>query len=272
VRVSVHEGTAVGTRPLLLLHGIGAPLETWDPLRDRLAHRTTIAFDVPGTGGSPVSWLPSTIPALARIARALLDDVGIERADVLGYSFGGAVAQELAWRTPDRVGALILAATTCGWGSVPGDPAALAALVAPFPVHLLPPGSGSLLALSGDHGTRAQFGRADTAWAARPPNPLGVWWQALAMGAWTSAPWLARITAPTLVLTGADDRIVPSTNARLLARRIRNATLHVTPKAGHFALLADDPGESGDAVADFLDAQDPPAPDPLAQARGLLST
>jgi pimeloyl-ACP methyl ester carboxylesterase len=87
------------------------------------------------------------------------------------------------------------------------------------------------------------------------------------MGAWTSAPWLARITAPTLVLTGADDRIVPSANARLLAHRIPNATLHVTPQAGHFALLADDPGESGDAVAEFLDAQDP-----LAQARGLLST
>jgi pimeloyl-ACP methyl ester carboxylesterase len=219
-----------------------------------------------------VSWFPTTIPALARVADALLDDLGIERVDVLGYSFGGAVAQELALRSPGRLGALVLAATNCGGGSVPGDPAALAALVAPMPVRLLPPGRGSLLALSGDHGTRARFGRADTAWAARPPNPLGVWWQAVAIGAWTSAPWLARITTPTLVLTGADDRIVPLANARMLARRIPHATLRVVPDAGHFALLADDPGESGDAVEEFLRAHYPDVQDQDAQARGLLST
>jgi len=278
VRVSIRAGSAgadrtVGaTRPLLLLNGIGAPLETWEPLRDRLAHRTTVAFDVPGTGGSPVSWFPTAIPGLARVLGALLDDLGIERSDVLGYSFGGAVAQEFARVRPARVGSLVLAATNCGWGAVPGDPLALAALVAPIPVHLLPPGHGSLLALSGDPGTRAYFSRADTAWAARPPNPLGVWWQALAIGTWTSAPWLHRITAPTLVLTGADDRVVPSANARMLARGVPNATLCELPHAGHFALLADDPGPSADAIEAFLLAQDPSAHDGPDQIPGLATT
>jgi len=264
VRVSVRAGSAATTasaRPLLLLNGVGAPLETWDPLRERLAHRTTVAFDVPGTGGSPLSWLPTTIPGLARVVGALLDDLGVERVDVLGYSFGGAVAQEFAREMPARVGALVLAATNCGWGSVPGDPAALAALIAPIPVHLLPPGRGSLLALSGDQGTREQFSRADTAWSARPPNPLGVWWQALAIGTWSSAPWLHHIAAPTLVLTGGADRVVPPANAHLLARRLSNATLCEVAQAGHFALLADDPGPSGEAVEAFLRAQSPvPAP------------
>jgi len=279
VRVSVRTGSAgsagaSGAHPLLLLNGVGAPLETWDPLRERLAPRTTVAFDVPGTGGSPLSWLPTTIAGLARVVGALLDDLGFERVDVLGYSFGGAVAQEFARGMPARVGALVLAATNCGWGSVPGDPAALAALIAPIPVHLLPPGRGSLLALSGDQGTRANFSRADTAWAARPPNPLGVWWQALAIGTWTSAPWLHRIVAPTLVLTGADDRVVPPANAHLLARCVPNATLCEVPRAGHFALLADDPGPSAAAVEAFLQAQTPlqapaqaPAPEP-----GLAAT
>ena len=275
MRVSLRTGSAAtdgataGTRPLLLLNGVGAPLETWEPLRERLAHRTTVAFDVPGTGGSPVSWFPTAIPGLARVVGALLDDLGIERTDVLGYSFGGAVAQEVARMQPARVGALVLAATNCGLGAVPGDPAALAALIAPIPVHLLPPGRGSLLALSGDQGTRAAFSRADTAWAARPPNPLGVWWQALAIGTWTSVPWLHRITAPTLVLTGADDRVVPPANARMLARCVPNATLCEVPKAGHFALLADDPGPSADAVEAFLQAH-APAPGP-APVQGLGS-
>ncbi len=181
-----------------------------------------------------------------------------------------------------RVGALVLAATTCGWGSVPGDPVALAALVAPIPVHLLPPGRGSLRALSGDEGTRAHFSRADRAWSARPPNPLGVWWQALAIGTWTSAPWLHRIAAPTLVLTGADDRVVPPANARMLARGVPHATLREVPHAGHFAILADDPGPSADAVEAFLltqdasdqdaSTQDPSAHDGAAQGPGFAAT
>jgi pimeloyl-ACP methyl ester carboxylesterase len=248
-----------------LLNGIGAPLELWAPLRERLAHRTTIAFDVPGTGGSPMPWFPTSIAGLARVAAALLDDVAEELGaagagfDVLGYSFGGAVAQELAMFHPARLASLVLVATNVGIGSVPGDPAALAALMGPIPVRLLPPGRGSLLSVSGDRATRSHFSRADAAWAARPPNPLAVWWQGVAISTWTSLPWLGRIDAPTLVLTGADDRVVPPANARLLARRIAGAALCEVPATGHFALMADDPGPTADLVDAFLAAQAPVA-------------
>lgn len=259
MRVSIHEGTGRHTRPLLLLNGIGAPLELWGPLRARLAHRTTIAFDAPGTGGSPLPWCPTTIAGLARVAAGVLaelaDELDAERFDVLGYSFGGAVAQELAIFRDARVASLVLAATNTGVGAVPGDPVALAALVAPIPVHLLPPGRGSLLSLSGDAGSRAAFSHADACWATWPPNPLGVWWQGLAIATWSSIPWLGRISRPTLVLTGVDDRVVPPVNSRMLAARIPGATLREVPGAGHFALLADDPGPVADAVEEFLAAQ-----------------
>jgi pimeloyl-ACP methyl ester carboxylesterase len=245
-------------RPLLLLSGLGAPLETWAPLRTALGDRTTIAVDAPGTGGSPTPWWPTSVPGLARLAVALLDDLGVQHADVLGYSFGGTVAQELARRAPDRVGALVLAATNCGWGGLPGDPMALGSLLSPFPVRMLPPGRGSLRGLTGDPGPRGAFSVADAAWAARPPNPLGAWWQLVAIGGWSSAPWLGRLRAPTLVLAGAEDRVVPPANAAQLARRIPGARLALVPGAGHFFLLADDPAAGAAVVADFLREQDPP--------------
>jgi pimeloyl-ACP methyl ester carboxylesterase len=268
--VSVRVGTDLQTRPLLLLNGLGAPLELWEPLRARLAHRTTIAFDAPGCGGSPLPWFPLSIAGLARVAAALLDDLagelGAEQFDALGYSFGGAIAQELAMFGGTRVGSLVLTATHVGIGSRPGNPVALAALVAPVPVRLLPPGRGSLRALTGDPGTRDDFSRADAAWAARPPNPLGVWWQGLAIASWTSLPWLGRIGAPTLVLTGADDPVVPPANARLLASRIPGAVHRELAGTGHFALIADDPGATTEAIEAFLLDQQGQAQAPAAAA------
>src|SRR5215210_4157428 len=78
--------------PLLLINGIGANVEMWWPLMRLLADRHIIAFDPPGTGRSPVG-RPRRMRDYANVARDLLDELKIERADVLGYSWGGAVAQ-----------------------------------------------------------------------------------------------------------------------------------------------------------------------------------
>jgi pimeloyl-ACP methyl ester carboxylesterase len=75
--------------------------------------------------------------------------------------------------------------------------------------------------------------------------------QLYATTGWTSLPWLHRITAPTLVLTGAKDPIVPSVNARILGSRIPNAVVHVVPDAGHL-LLMDRAAQSAALIADFL--------------------
>ena len=88
-------------RPLLLITGIGAHLDMWAPFARLVTDRELIAFDPPGVG---LSQRPAAPAADARswrgVVRALLDALALERVDVLGYSFGGALAQELARRAP----------------------------------------------------------------------------------------------------------------------------------------------------------------------------
>src|SRR2546422_4033096 len=90
-----------------------------EALEERLAAGArTITFELPGSGRSPTPRRPLSIAALAKLCVALLDELGHEEADVLGFSLGGIVAQQLAHDAPERVRRLALAGTACGWGSV----------------------------------------------------------------------------------------------------------------------------------------------------------
>ena len=91
--------------PLLLINGIGAPLEMWRPLARRLPGRELVMFDLPGSGRSQTPALPLRMAGLARVVTDLLDELGLRTVDVLGYSLGGLVAQELARRAPSEPGA-----------------------------------------------------------------------------------------------------------------------------------------------------------------------
>jgi poly(3-hydroxyoctanoate) depolymerase len=199
---------------------------------------------------------------LARQAAHVLDALGQPDADVLGVSFGGAVAQELTLANPHRVRRLVLASTMCGLGGVPGNPVALALLATPLRYYsptflrltanvLYGPGAGD------DEGLlRNQI----DARRARPPSMWGYLGQLAAGIGWTSLPWLHRIRKPTLVLSGARDPIVPPINARILARRIPHAELEIVPNAGHL-LLMEHARAVSERIATFLGlpAQDNPA-------------
>jgi pimeloyl-ACP methyl ester carboxylesterase len=239
-------------RPLLLINGLGGNIEMWAPLRRALGARRTIAFDAPGTGESSTPFRPLTMRELGRVTRSLLDALDVVDADVLGYSFGGAIAQELARAAgPSRVHRMVLAATTCGWGVWPGDAAALLALVTPARYYFAPATVAST-AMFGD-GALVDFAAADAARLARPPDPVGYWWQILAALGWSSLHWLRRIQVPTLVLAAERDRMVRAGTARLLARRIPNARLEVIPRASHFFLLRERNVRAAGAITAFLD-------------------
>lgn len=214
--------------PLLLLNGTTRPLESWDGFAAAVPDRRLVSFDVPGVGLSPTPVLPLTIPVLARLALGVLDRVDAPGpVDVLGFSFGGVVAQQLAVQSPDRVRRLVLAATSCGVGATPGTRDALSTLGRP-------PGAPWPL-----------------------PDPVGTMWHLLAISSWSSIPFLGAVTAPTLVVTGTRDRVVPPSNSRVLARRIPGAELVELPGAGHDLQRDRAVGDLAVHVRRFLATPDP---------------
>jgi len=117
--------------PLLLIMGIGGNLDMWDPLVARLPGRQLVMFDFPGTGGSGASWMPPTMPADALFTRMLVRKLGYGRMDVLGYSWGGLLAQALAIQHASTVRRLVLAGTTFGLGGLPPGPLVAARMLTP---------------------------------------------------------------------------------------------------------------------------------------------
>jgi pimeloyl-ACP methyl ester carboxylesterase len=240
--------------PLLLINGIGANVDMLDAAETALARRSrTIAFDAPGTGRSSTPIFPLPIASVAQVARDLLDELGYAQADVLGFSHGGLVAQELARLVPERVRRLALVSTACGWGSRLGEPAALSVLATPLRYYSRSFGARTSQ-FFGDR-DRAVDAMLREARLGSPPSPLGYAYQLLAAMTWSSLPWLATLPQPTLVIAGDDDRVTVPANGVQLARLIKSSRLHVLPGEGHLALF--DPASGAQPLlADFFSAPD----------------
>jgi poly(3-hydroxyalkanoate) depolymerase len=241
--------------PLLLINGLGANLEMWQPLvRELVAGRELIGFDLPGTGRSARPSWPLRMPQLARLVTELLDELGHEQLDVLGYSLGGIVAQELAHRAPGRIRRLVLCATTPGLPSMPPDPIVTALMLTParywnrqLAELILPIIAGGRTARD-PHALRAGLEKR----LVQPPSALGYLYQLYALSGWSSHPWIRSIRHPALVLHGDRDPVVPLANGRYLADALPNGRLHVVSGAGHLFLL-DEPASAAPALASFLD-------------------
>src|SRR5271165_4018704 len=130
LRVGVRSGDKARP-PLLLFNGIGASIELVEPFLDALDGPEAIIFDVPGVGGSPAPRLPYRPSTLARLSARLLDQLGHEQVDVLGVSWGGALAQQFAFGQAKRCRRLILAATSPGHLMVPGKLTVLLKMATP---------------------------------------------------------------------------------------------------------------------------------------------
>lgn len=251
---------------LLLLNGTGSPMAQWDPalLAGLARDHRVLVYDYPGLGGSAA--LPGTLSfdTLSDHAADLLDSVGLPNAAVLGWSMGGFVAQRLAVRHPERVTALVLAATNAGG-----------------PSTLLGPRWVQEQDSDPDASTR------DYVRANYPPGQRGRGWAfvrrvdaAVASGRYpperiparvydamvaAEEPWLEsdanlrdleRITAATLVVTGRDDVVTPRGNSRVLARAIPGADLTLVPASGH-SFLFQHPARTSRLVAAFLERGGP---------------
>ena len=254
LRVACQAGSA--KPPLLLFNGIGANLEVCFPFMEAMPEREIVIFDVPGVGRSQMSWRPRRFSGLARLARKLLDRLGYQQVDVIGVSWGGALAQQFARQYPDRCRRLILAATSPGAVMVPGRPSALSKMMTPK--RYLSPTYMQKAAADIYGGEARRDPKVMSAHTARiiPPQFMGYIYQLMAGMGWTSILWLHKIRQPTLVMGGADDPLVPPVNSRIIALLIPNNRLFVVPGGGHLFML-----HSLDkvipVVRDFLDSEAP---------------
>jgi poly(3-hydroxyalkanoate) depolymerase len=247
--------------PLLLLMGLGGNLEMWGPIAHGVRDRRLIAFDAPGTGESGMGRI-RRMRGLADLAAAVLDTFEITHADLLGYSFGGALAQEMAHRHPERVRRLILGATTFGFGGLPARPSVYVHMIQPARYHspryldwVAPHIYGGKARLAG---SKSGAGILAEARLARPPSTIGYLSQLAALYGWTSFPWLHKLQMPILVLAGDDDPMIPLVNARVLAGRSPNAKLQIVRGGGHLFLLDEHP-DVMQGINEFLGSHNPVA-------------
>jgi pimeloyl-ACP methyl ester carboxylesterase len=233
--------------PLLMFHGVGCEYQRWGSFRDQL-NRTTIAFDV---HPEHLGRIPS-LRNYARFTDAVLSHLGLERVDVLGLSWGGMLAQQLAHNHPARVRRLVLASTSPGYFSVPARPSSMLALMSNRRDDA---SLGRVIQriYGGDFATNP--GLADELGLIRHIDPKGYRRQLRAILGWSSMPWLATVRKKTLILHGDDDRVVPFVNAKIMERLIRESELSVAPGGGHLFVLTR-PREYADVVTEFLDRAD----------------
>jgi pimeloyl-ACP methyl ester carboxylesterase len=234
-------------RPVVVLHAAGGA-GAWNPYLERLSeHFDVIAPDHPGFGLSDELPEVATMDQLVEHYIALLDQLGLDRFDLVGASFGGWLAAELASTVPDRIEHLVLQA--------PGG------------LHIPDAPPANLLAMSPEQIVRALFfdsAIADAALAV-PPTP-----EAAAQAGRDGAAFarfatggevflhnpelparLSKITASTLVLAAEDDQIIPRAHSEAYAATIPGARFQVVPQVGH-ALYQENPDAVADEVIGFL--------------------
>lgn len=238
---------------LLLMNGIGAALEVLQPFVDALDPSwKVIRFDVPGVGGSPVPTVPYHLSTLSVALTNLLDQLGHPGAvDVMGFSWGGGLAQHFAFQHRQRCRRLVLAATGTGILMVPAHPRVLAKMATPrrhrdaeFARRIAGEIYGGSMR---NHPERAQ----QILHGMHPLGPArGYYYQLAAAAGWSSLPFLRLIRQPTLVISGDDDPIIPAVNPRIMARLIPDARLHLY-SGGHLALLTE-PTELTPVIENFL--------------------
>jgi pimeloyl-ACP methyl ester carboxylesterase len=246
----------------LLIMGYGMPGDAWLGSIPFMSGFRAIYYDNRGTGQSDKPDGAYTIVQMADDAAGLLKHLGIARAHVYGVSMGGMIAQELALRSPALVRSLALGCTMCGGEhSTMADPKVIEQLIdvvkgmgtmdpatwvdRQLPLLFTPEWIDANPAIRDVFLMMAPM---------LPPTPPETAQNAMAgLFGWTTYDRLPQINAPTLILHGDRDVIIPVGNASVLAERIPGAQLHIVKGAGH-GYPAQDPGGVHQLVTDFFRA------------------
>ena len=241
--------------PLLLIMGYSGTMDLWAPevLKELASKYQVIIFDNRGMGKTTASDKEFTIKLFANDTRGLLDALGIERAHVLGWSLGTYIAQEFTLRYPDRVEKLILYAGDCGGKE------------AIYPGPEIMEALGDTSASSRERGERLLATLFPEKWLKEHPDPRTYFPEVTE----TSSPenikrqyqawqkWkgtysrLAKITQPTLLITGADDVNTPWQNSLIMIDLIPGAWLVQLEGGGH-GVMYQYPKKFGRIVLTFL--------------------
>lgn len=256
IAYEVHDAESPIAPWVVLVHGRGFDRSGWEPLlRPLTDHFKVLLLDNRGIGESDVPEPPYSVSAMAGDVTAVLDEIGIRHAHVIGASLGGMIAQEIAVEHPERVERLVLIATSPG-----GE----AACPIPEPTQRLIEEMSEL-----DHETfvrraienslceqtvRLQPHLVERLIARQlesPQRDQGFEGQAAAAQAFTVVDRLGDLRAPTLVLHGDDDHIVDPRDAETLIGKIPNAWLIRFPRCGHL-IFWEQPEEVVSILVDFL--------------------
>ncbi len=230
-------------KPLILISGIGYSLWQWHRMIPFLEkYFRVLVFDNRGIGQSDKPAGPYSAQTLAADTSGLLDALNIRQAIIAGHSMGGFIAQAMALDFPSKVEKLILCSTNFG---------------GPRAIPVTPEAMKVLSDVTSDPLTRFKNGLVVStapSWAEKNPQVLDEWIKWRVANPVDPAPYQAQmaiglslipeaaafesklphVKAPTLVLFGVHDKVVPPENAALLAKQIANSEVIIFPDAGHF--------------------------------------
>lgn len=243
--------------PLVMIQGLSGVKEGWRELSASLAaHRTVAVFDNRGVGGSATPPGPYPLDRMAQDVVELAEHLGWPRYHVMGISMGGMIAQHVALLAPQRVAGLVLGCTApkappinpehmAAWAQQPGE------TVRDLGARLL----GLNYPADWIEANRAKFDRIldDGMGFNRPPEGIGA--QMAGVMQFDNTEGLGRIAAPTLVVHGTLDQLLPYAGGEVLHQGIPNSRLCTLEGCGHMFWDMDE-GRSATAVAQFLAEHD----------------
>ena len=258
--VNIHYKVYGRGEPLVMIMGLGGPASGWIfQIRTFRKHYRVVIFDNRGVGKSSKPKEPYTIRTMADDTIGLMDHLGIDKAHVMGTSLGGMIAQELAINYPDRLNRLILVCTTADTGDINDgvinqmglETGASEEDLESLELKDMQKVMGAITSLAFNRRLFKMFIVPLFKVSLRFLGVKGIKGQMRAANAHSTTDRLRKITAPTLVIVGTEDRIIPYTSSEILAGSIPDAKL-VKFDGGSHAFFVEMRGRFNKEVLGFL--------------------